>query len=640
MKKNKKDFETSTEIAVKKKGFYYGGDDLGVLYTPSRTTFRFWSPLARWAKVYIFSNENSENPEIVSDFKKEAGGSWVAEVSGDLEGKYYIYELEVNGKVNRVVDPYARALSTNSKRGLIVNMDKTNPPGWEKDERVTLQKPQDAIIYEVHVRDFSSSPHSGIVNKGKYLAFTEGGTTGPGGVKTGLDHLKELGVTHVHLLPVFDFGSVDDLNDKEYNWGYDPLFYNTPEGSYSTNPSDDSRIKEFKQLVKSLHENGIGVIMDVVYNHTYYTRKSAFDLIVPQYYYRFDHDGNYSNGSGCGNEVASEKPMVRKFIIDSVKYWAEEYHIDGFRFDLMALIDRETIKHIEHTLHEIDPSIIIYGEPWTGGLTTLDPERQLLKGAQKGMKVAVFNDNFRNAIKGDNDGFGKGFASGAPGLEHAIKRGVVGAIYYNDEINDFSSEPRETVNYVSSHDNLTLWDKLCKSNGEDEEWVRIRMDHLSQAIIFTSQGVAFIQGGEEFLRTKFGNHNSYNAGDEVNQLKWERKSKYLKTFKYYKGLITLRREHPAFRMTNAEQIRKKLEFLETLPNTVGFILKDYANGDNWKNIVVLYNPNREAITFNLPYEGAWNVVVYEEEAGTDTIFTVKNGEVKVPLISTVVLYQD
>ncbi|HLV09469.1 MAG TPA: type I pullulanase, partial [Halanaerobiales bacterium] len=497
-----------------------------------------------------------------------------------------------------------------------------------------------AVIYELHVRDFSSSTFSGIKNRGKYLAFTEEGTRSPDGLKTGIDHLKELGITHLHLQPVFDFATVDDSDNTEYNWGYDPYFYNVPEGSYSSNPADDSRVREFKEMVLSLHKNNIGVIMDVVYNHSYNTHNSPFNLLVPGYFYRRDKCGNYTNGSGTGNEIASERPMVRKFIIDSVKYWAEEYHIDGFRFDLMALHDKRTMSMVEKTLKRIDPSIIIYGEPWTGGLSALEPSRQFTKGVQRGKKIAVFNDDFRNAIKGDNDGLGLGFVSGALGQTDNIKRGIVGEIMYNDYICGFADEPCETINYVSSHDNLTLWDKLNKSNYYDDEKTRIKMDQMAQAIIFTSQGVPFIQGGEEILRTKWGDHNSYNAGDRVNQIKWKRKKRYYETFKYYQGLIRLRREHPAFRMKDASQIRKHLSFLNTDDNIVGFLIKNNANGDQWRNIVVYYNPGREEALCQLPDFRRWFIVVNDREAGTEILEEIEKNKVLVPSITTMVLYSD
>lgn len=619
---------------------YYSGNDLGVCYSPEVTRFRVWSPTANSISLHILENELSEEPDISIEFERDVNGTWMAEVKGDMVNKYFVYLVKVHGRVNRVIDPYTRGLGTNSRYGMIVDLERTNPQGWNYDQRIQLSRPQDAVIYELHVRDFSQSPASGMENKGKYLAFTELDTRGLQGLKTGVAHLKELGITHVHLQPVFDFATVDDNDHQGYNWGYDPYFFNVPEGSYATNSSDDSRIREFKKMVKSLHNNNIGVIMDVVYNHTYATEDSPFNQLVPGYYYRFDGCGYYSNGSGTGNEVASEKPMVRKFIVDSVKYWAEEYHIDGFRFDLMALHDRDTMKEVENTLHKIDPSILIYGEPWTGGLSPLAPEQQMYKGAQQGMNIAVFNDHLRNAIKGDNDGMGTGFVSGAHHQELGIKRGVVGAIHYSNEIQDFADEPWETVNYVSSHDNLTLWDKLNKSNHYDSEEIKIYMDKMAHAIVFTSQGIPFIQGGEEFLRTKWGNHNSYNAGDQINQLKWERKEKYYNVFQYYRGLISLRKNHPAFRLKNAQEVREKLSFIATPYNTVGFLLGEYAGGDEWKYICVFYNPNREVHEFKLPFSKEWFIVINRDNAGLEILGVINSDIVTVLPISVMVLYSD
>ncbi|MFW6022335.1 MAG: type I pullulanase [Halanaerobiaceae bacterium] len=634
----KMDWEVANEELIEDRFFYFG-KDLGVFYSPEKTSFRVWSPVADDIKVFIYNNEDDVRPEIVKDLSKSIKGTWYTEIDGDFQNKYHIYHININGNVNQVVDPYTRGLGTNSRLGLIVDLESTNPTGWKSDKRINLEQPQDAVIYEMHIRDFSSADNSGIKYKNKYLSFTEIGTVNSRGLKTGIDHLKELGITHLHLQPVFDFATVDDNSETDYNWGYDPFFYNVPEGSYSTNPADDTRIREFKMMVKSLHDNGIGVIMDVVYNHTYHTENSPFNKIVPYYYYRMTPNGAYSNGSGTGNETASERIMMRKFIVDSVKYWAEEYHIDGFRFDLMALHDKKTMAEIENTLHKIDSSILIYGEPWMGGLSPLSREKQMNKGTQQGMNIAVFNDNYRNAIKGNNDGTSTGFVSGAQHLEDYIKRGVVGAIDYNHHIKDFALEPYETINYVSSHDNLTLWDKLNKSNMHDSDEIRIKMDRLAQGIVFTSQGIPFIHGGEEMLRTKFGNHNSYNAGDRINQIKWERKCLYYDTFCFYKGLIELRKKQPAFRLGNAQQIKNCLSFLETPYNTVGFIIKKYIDVDDCPDILVFYNPNRETIKFHLPEIGPWNVVVDEKQAGSDTLYNITGMEVQLAPISMMVMYK-
>ena len=617
--------------------FYYDGNDLGVIVNDMSTSFKIWAPAADRVEVLIFADENDQSIKRKFELVKDKNGCWSTIISENLSGNYYLFIIDYGENSYEAIDPYARAVGTNSKLGYIVDLLETNPEGWQKDKRVTLEKPTDAIIYEVHIKDFSISSESGIELKGEYLAFTENGTKNRYGFKTGIDHLKNLGITHVHLLPVFDFATVDDTWQKDYNWGYDPYFYNVPEGSYASDPSDETRIIEFKKMVKALHEQGIGVILDVVYNHTYYTEESTFEKTAPGYFYRkHENEHDLANGSGVGNEFATEKPMARKFIIDSLSYWAEEYHIDGFRFDLMRIIDQETMDLAEDKLHEIDSSIILYGEPWSALPPQLDHEEQMLKGAQKKMNIAAFNDHFRDAIKGDTNGDIKGFVNGKKGLINEVKKGIVGAIQYNKEIHDFTLSPDETINYVSAHDNLTLWDKLKKTNGEEPKFIRIKMDKMAQAIIFTSLGIPFLQGGEEFLRTKYGNSNSYNAGDYINMLKWERKTRYHNTFKYYKGLIELRKSYDVFRMNDAEKIKNNLQFLESPANTVAFKLKSYKNDSRKKELVILYNPNKEWLDFEIG-EGRWGIIVDDKNAGSEVFNIFEDYYIKVPPISVMVL---
>ncbi len=618
--------------------WYYEKDDLGINYTKEMTVFRVWAPTADNIKVLIYKNESDDKNEYerIANFKRDENGSWEAIIKEDLAGKYFLYLLFRNNRKYYLIDPYTRGVGTNSQKGLIVSLAETNPPGWEKDKRIKLNNPLDAIIYETHIRDFTSSYDSGIINKNKYLAFTEKGSMNYKGLSTGIDHLKEFGISHLHLQPVFDFATVDDKNLDDYNWGYDPLYYNVPEGSYATNPSNYSRIIEFKKMIMSLHNEGIGFIMDVVYNHTYNKENSSFDILAPDYYYRLYDSGFCSNGSGCGNEIASEKSMVQKFIIDSLQFWLREYHVDGFRFDLMALIDKETMKKIEKRIHNIDDSILLYGEPWCGGQSLLPFEKKMIKGKQQGLNIAVFNDNFRNAIKGDNDGDIKGFVNGAHYLTTAIKRGVVGGIDFAEEIRDFCYSPHETINYVSSHDNLTLWDKLSRSNGDMDEKQRIKMDRLAQTIIMTSQGISFIYGGEEFLRTKYGHHNTYKAGDDINRLKWGRKSKYINTFRYYQGLISLRKKFKLFHLRTAEKIKECLSFIDTPENTVGFMLNDQKEEKNI-SLLILYNPNLEEIDFSLPFSGIWNVLVNGNKAGIKSLGIIKGDKVKLADLSAMVL---
>ena len=615
--------ETSSVVAVGGQEvfeLYYPGDDLGAVYSKESTTFRVFAPTALGVSVALYSSTEATVADAI-EMAPDCDGTWRATVPGDLEGVCYTYRVDLGGVVNEAVDPYARALTANGVRGVVVDLDMTDPEGWENDIRPPFGAATDAIIYEVHVRDFTSSPHSGVRYPGKYLGMADRGSRGPAGVCTGLDHLAELGVTHVQLMPIQDFASVDELDKDDYNWGYDPYHFFVPEGSYSIAPECGiARIIEVKKMIQAMHSAGLRVIMDVVYNHTWSVEDSPLHMIVPSYYHRADCAGRYTNGSGCGNELATERPMVRKLILDSLRYWVEEYHVDGFRFDLMALMDYETAREIELRLHAIEPSLLLYGEPWAGGLSGLSSHRMFTKGRQRGLKIGFFNDGFRNAIKGDNDGVRRGFATGAGGCGRAIERGVVGGIPYSADIADFATEPGECINYVSCHDNLTLWDKIARSVPLDSEEDRIKMDLLAQAIVMTSQGIPFIEGGAEMLRTKGGHCNSYRAGDAINRFDWVRKLDYAEVFDYYRGLIQLRRAHRAFRMCSAEAIRRSLRFLPApADNVVAFMLDGASCGDEWDKIVVVYNPNRQDVRIDLPIEGEWKVVVGGASAGVEPL---------------------
>ncbi|SHE74363.1 pullulanase [Marinitoga hydrogenitolerans DSM 16785] len=627
--------------------FYYDGNDLGITYNKNYTIFKVWSPVSKTADVLLYKDYKSKIPDKVYKMKKSPDGVWSAKINGDLKGWFYKYKFYSYGKYRETVDPYSIAVSVNSEKSAIIDLKDTNPDNWDKDIKPPFINPEDAIIYEIHVKDFTINKNSGVDEKyrGKYLGLIQENTKTPDGIKTGLSHLKELGITHVHIMPIQDIYFIDETKFKEqYGWGYDPKLYNVPDGFYSINPFDpNSRIKEVKEMVKKLHENNIRVILDVVYNHTAVVGEgSAFDQTVPYYYYRTDEKGNYTNGSGVGNEIATERPMVRKFIVDSVKYWAKEYHVDGFRFDLMGLIDKKTMNEISKELHKIDPNILLYGEPWTGGGPLL-----FGKGDQKGMNIAVFNDDIRNAIRGSVfDAKVKGFGLGSLGKETKIKRGVVGSIKYDSRIKLWAADPEETINYVSNHDNNTLWDKNALALGYQpwkdklpkniEEKLK-KSQKFSNAIILTSQGIAFLHGGVDFARTKMGDHNPYNK-ELPNVFDWSRKEKFYDIFKYYKGLIELRKSHPAFRMTNAEMIKKHLEFLKTpKKRMVAFLLKEYANNDTWKNILVIYNANSSKVNFNLP-KGKWNVVVNDKKAGNTVIKTVENS-ITLQALSAYVLYQ-
>ena len=612
-------------------------ENLGVHCTTEATHFHFWVKDAEAVKVKLAADEKSSPIKTLHLYPVEEE-YWHFKLLGDLHGLYYWLEIKRGDEIYKTVDPWAKAVGTNSKRSIIVDTARTDPPGWQNDSRPKNRKAVDSVIYEVHVRDFSSHAQSGMKNKGKYLAFTEEGTTNEADLSTGLDHLKNLGVTHVQLLPIYDFASVDDTDPYDYNWGYDPYCYNSPQGSYATDPSDLSRIVELKKLIMALHNRGIGVIMDVVYNHTYHTKHSPLNLLAPDYFYRWENADEMANGSGVGNELATERDKVRDFIIQSVTYWAEEYHLDGFRFDLMGLIDRETMLKIRSRLDEIDDSILVYGEPWYALPPNLDKNRLMVKGAQRGKRIGVFNDEFREAIKGDNDGPVPGFVTGKSEFEHEIKKGVVGHIPYQEELMGMTDEPGETINYVSCHDNLTLWDKLKRTCPECEEDQLIRYHRFAHAILFTAQGVAFMYGGAEFLRTKYGDHNSYQSGDEINALKWDRKTEYYDTYKYIKGLIELRREHPAFRLKTAAEIKKYLSFLAAPDGVVSFKLSPHAGGDSWQEIIVIYNSRTDLTAVELEEKKTWQLVVDENKAGIEPLETLHTDKIEVAPQSACIVY--
>ncbi len=624
---------------------YNFAGELGAFWQPQMTTFRVWAPTASSLKLKLANKDNMN----ILPLEKSDNGTWFLEVQGDLSGVGYNYLVTHDKNEYEVVDPYAKALTVNGEMGVVIDLAKTNPSNWFEIPIPYLNSFNDAIIYELHVRDFSIAKDSGIRNKGLYLGFKEANTRGPGGVTTGLAHLLELGITHVQLLPIFDYGTVDERKPfASYNWGYDPLNYNAPEGSYATRPQNPlSRINELKQLILALRENRIRVVMDVVYNHTWQTEASNLNQLVPNYYYRQDSRGNFTNGSGCGNELATERFMVRKLIIDSLCYWAKEYTIKGFRMDLMGLYDLETVQIIRSELDKIDSSIILYGEGWVGGPSMLSDQKKALKGqATKFPGVGVFNDDFRDAIKGhvfreDN----KGFISSAYGMQESIKCGIVAATNHPDvdyrqvlyAHNPYTKHPSQSINYAEAHDNLTLWDKLLKSNPRDDELVQKARQKLAGALLLLAQGIPFIHGGMEFCRTKYGDFNSYKSGDEINQIVWGRKLRYYDVFKYYQGLISIRKNHPAFRLKTEEEIATHLYFLPvTGPLLLGFVLKDYAGGDCWRQIVVLFSGARISREVHLPGNN-WVVVVDASSAGTKRLGVIKEDRVLLPRLSTLVL---
>jgi len=630
----------------------YTGRDLGVTYSPSSSTFKVWAPAATAVRLRLYAAGEGDTAFRVTDLESIGEGVWSAVLQGNWVDRYYTFQPLIDGKWQQECpDIYARAVGVNGHRGAIVDMAATNPPGWAQDLRPPLAHPTDIILYELHIRDLSMDSASGIRHKGKFLGLTETGTQSPQGEATGLDHIRELGVTHIHLLPSFDFGYLDEKQPNAgYNWGYAPVNYNVPEGSYSTDPYDGRvRIREFKQMVKTLHEKGLRVVLDVVYNHTATVAESGFTQFFPGYFYRLNPDGSYSNATGCQNETASEKAMVRKFMVESVAYWANEYHLDGFRFDLMGVHDLATMNAIADTLHKIDPAIFIYGEGWDAGHSPLPPEQRALKNNMRQVPgVAAFSDDIRDAIRGGlADLHSRGFVSGGTKLAQSIKFGIVAATRHpqidysqvNDSKSPWALEPSQAITYASCHDDNCLWDRLRLSNPAATEAGLIRMDKLAAAIVLTSQGVPFIYAGEEMLRTKKGVANSYDSPDSINAIDWARKARYKKVVNYYKDLIALRKHHPAFRMPSAEEIRKHLEFLAMPDDTlIGYVLKEHANGDSWKSILVLLNGGRGPRRVTLP-PGNWVAVATEVGVREKGIGPRRRGVMTVSPTAAYILYQ-
>nr|WP_296026793.1 type I pullulanase [uncultured Prevotella sp.] len=607
-------------------------------------------------QVEIHIYEDGQGGKAIKTIKMKASGEnrWEATVKGDLKGKFYTFDI---GK-GETPGVFAKAVGVNGMRGAIVDMAETNPQGWENDQRPVIQSPADLVIYEMHWRDFSIDASSGLKNKGKFLALTE---------PKAIEHLKSLGVNAVHILPSFDYASVDEtkLDTPQYNWGYDPKNYNVPEGSYSTDPYNPvTRIKEFKQMVQALHKAGIRVILDVVYNHTFNIDHSNFQLTYPDMYYRKTVDGKYSDGSGCGNETASEKPLMREFMLESVKYWIDEYHIDGFRFDLMGVHDIETMQQIRAEVNKIDPSIYIYGEGWSAGSCAYPVDKLAMKAnAQQLNGIAAFSDDMRDALRGPFSDDHKGaLLAGIPGEEESLKFGIVGGIAHpqvdmtkvNYDKKPWTNNPTEQISYVSCHDDMCLVDRLKasipsltdKNIPEKERTAElIRIDQLAQTAVFTSQGVPFILSGEEMLRDKKGVHNSYNSPDSINHLDWNNLQRYPQLFAYYKNLILLRKNHPAFRLATGDKVRQHLEFLPAVNSKdvkqdclVGFLLKDLQGIDAWKTIVVIYNFNKEAKEMAIP-EGTYTIACCNGAIDEAGLGEVSGKEVLVDGQSALILFQ-
>lgn len=650
--------------------YNYDGE-LGASYSKDKTIFRVWSPIAEKVALNLYSEGVGNNLIEKNLMILQDKGVWNFTRTGDLDGVFYTYEITVNGKTNETQDIYSKAVGVNGNRSMVVDLLKTNPESWEKDKRPYIKNQTDAIIYELHLRDISMDEDSGIKLRGKFLSLTETGTKNLYGEATGLDHIKELGVNAVHILPAFDFASIDEsnLNSNEYNWGYDPKNYLAPEGSYSSNPySGTARIREMKEMIKSFHNENIAVIMDCVFNHTYEYENSSFNKTVPNYYYRQDEHGKVIANSQCKNDTASERFMFKKYMIDAVTYWAKEYHMDGFRFDLMGLHDIDTMNEIRHALDKISPNILMYGEGWNLGdeITITDDEKAIKVNARKlDSRIAFFSDDIRDGIRGhvfeDKSG---GFVNynakwlkedgktpySISDLKEQVKFGIVAATEHDDidyskapyKSKPWASEPTQTVNYVSCHDNNTLWDKINLTNPDISKHEKIKMDEMAAFIVLTSQGIPFIQNGQEMLGTKPKLHgggfvsNSFNSPDLVNRINWWRKHNYREVVAYYKGLIKLRKEHPAFRMPTKAEIQKNIKFFDTKDSVIGYFILNNANGDKWREIAVIINAGERNEEVNLKKSG-WAVVVKEEKAGTEALDIVHEDTVLVKGKTSMVL---
>ena len=624
-------------------------ENLWVNYSKELTLFKLWSPTAEKVILRLFKTGNDSNSFETLSLKSVKNGIWQKEVTKDLDGIYYTYQVKIKGRwLEETPGIYAKAVGVNGRRAMVVDLNATNPDKWEKDKGPKVPHLNKTIIYELHVRDMTIHPKSGSSFPGSYLGLIEEGTKGPENMSTGIDHLKELGITHVHLLPTFDHYSIDETNldTPQYNWGYDPQNYNVPEGSFSSDPFNaEVRIKEFKQMVKVFHDNNIGVIMDVAYNHTGKTEESNFNQEMPGYYYRQKEDGSYADASACGNETASERAMMQKFIIESVTYWTKEYHVDGFRIDLMGIHDIETMNKLSVAVKKINPDALLYGEGWTAKDSPLpEKERALKKHMKQLPQIAAFSDDIRDGIKGSVfKDESTGFVNGAKNSEESIKFGVVGAIQHpqlnykkvNYSNAPWALEPWQSINYVSCHDNHTLFDKLKISKPKANTEELIAMDKLANAIVLTSQGTPFLHAGVEMLRTKNGEDNSYNLPDSINQINWNWKNEHKEVFEYYKNLISLRKAHPAFYMKNAKDVVNHLKFQTVKTGLISYIIEDNAN-DDWKNILVIYNANNKTIFHEI--KGTWQEGVSGDNFDLEGKKTLKN-KIEVPALSMYIAFQ-
>lgn len=618
--------------------FHFDGQ-LGPIYSKASTTLRVWAPTAQNVNVLVYQSTDGELAERLP-MKKQSKGTWELKLTGDQHLTVYNYEVEFTSRKVEAVDPYVYSATVNGKRGVIVDLGRTNPEGWPVRQAKFSGSPSDAVIYELHVRDLGMNESSGITNKGKFLSLTEAGTKTPEGGITGIDAILDTGITHLQLIPIYDYASIDETKNTSFNWGYDPLNYNVPEGSYATDPYDPiSRIRELKTAIAYLNSRGIRVIMDVVYNHVYDVSSHSFQKIVPGYYFRTNADGSWANGTGVGNEVASERSMAKKFIVESATYWAKEYRLGGFRFDLMGIHDVETMNQIRKSVSRIDPTFIIIGEGWNMGNILTSEQKANQLNAYKMPGIAHFNDGIRDGVKGSVfNGPDNGWATGKASARNQVMDGIVGQIAYGDGIGGQWGEiqPTQSVTYVEAHDNLTLHDKLVKSVPNASATERSRLHRFASSIALLAQGVAFVHAGQEFERSKDGDENSYKSPDRINALRWLERAKNKTTVDYFKGLIELRKTHPAFRMTTADQVRKNLKFFGP-KELIAYELNGKAVRDNWSKVIVVHNPTAGEVALDIP-SGNWTVVVSGDKAGIVSLGTI-NGTLKVAAYSTSVIYQ-
>ena len=612
------------------------------VYMGDRTEFSVWAPDAEAAQLKLYhSADEDEAAFLVKDMKLGKDGLWKVTVKEDVKGAHYAFQVKKNGEwLKETAGIAAKAVGVNGMRGAVVDWDETDPEGWDQDKSPEI-KPSDIIVYEMHHRDFSIHPTSGIGSKGKYLALTEEGTKNPDGLATGIDHLKELGVTYVQLLPSTDFATIDEtrLEDNQYNWGYEPLNYNAVEGSFSTDPYDPvTRIREFKQMVQALHKAGFRVILDVVYNHTTNTANTGFERTMPGYFYRMREDGTFFNGSGCGNETASEQEMFRKYMIESLEWWMKEYHIDGFRFDLMAIHDIDTMNEISERLHAIDPSVVIYGEGWAAEAPAYPAEQIALKANTYMLdKVGAFSDNIRDAVRGPLGCENAGFMDGVAGNKENIHFGIAGGVEHPQvSVEAWTNNPLQHVSYVSCHDDHCLRDRLEEATKASEK-ERIRMVKLAQTAVYTSQGIPFIFNGEELYRHKQGVKNSYNQPDAINAIDWTYKTKYKDLTDYYAGLAGIRHAHPGFCLGDAALVREKLQFIEVdNPCVVAFRINDLEGIDSAKSLTVLLNGSKKNVKVDIP-QGNYTVLAQLGHADADGIGAYSGSTISAGATSATIL---